>query len=192
MTAATSSQQSSKPPHRLTREQVVARYAPCRDPNWTPEREAAFFESLPTGKAARTVRRDVPWQVKDYAEKVLGAVRVSASYASTLCAILIAFAAADAHGTELRLTQRMEQYGPPQTMRTIQAQLLQAGLLVKVVREQGGGFVGPVHVYAPTPPVRFSPATWADWEAMCRACERGPTSYPDEALALSGIESVPF
>lgn len=171
--------------HKLTREEVAIKYAPKPDPNWTPEREAAFFRSLPKGSASRAGGSCPLWLINDFAREVLGAKRISAGHTATLKALLHVFAEADSWGTEVRISQRMEQYGSPQSIRTIQAQMHKAGLLRKVKREQGSGFVGTVYVYAP------KSATWADYEEALRMRD-GEADYPDQALLATGITEVPF
>lgn len=177
------------PLRRLSREEVQRKYAPRTDKDWTAEREAAFFAALPLRTAStRAQRRASAWLVQEYAREVLGACRVSAGYTSTLSAVLGAFAMADEAGNEVRISQRMAQYGTPQTLRTIQTQMERAGVLARVVREQGAHFVGEVYVYSPPPTV------WSTGglEAAYRACERGPAAYSDLALAHSCTDAVPF
>lgn len=177
---------------RLSPEGVAIRYAPPGDPSWTAEREAAFFQTLLKTSATKAVRQDSVWLVEEYARGTLGSKRASTGYISTLRSILRDFAAADETGAEVRVTQRMPRYGPPQSIRTVQRQMEAKGVMTKVVREQGGGFVGSVYVYAPAPPVRFRRATLADLEAAFRACERGTAPYSDEAIASTSIESILF
>lgn len=170
---------------RLSPDEVRRKYAPIPDVDWTPEREAAFFAAL--------AKRGLPTQpvkrlrlVSEYATETLGAQRMSCSYLDALCAVLGAFAEADRCGLEVRLSQRMAQYGTPQTLRTIQAQMEKAGVLTKEVRSQGHGFVGTVYVYAPPK------SPWPPPEDLEAARERRAVPYPIESLVDIGIDDAPY
>lgn len=161
------------------------KYAPIPDKEWTAEREAAFFASLPKSiPPVQSKEREA--LVRQYAGETLGALRMSRGYVDALGAVLGTFAEADRHGQEVRLSQRMAQYGSPQTLRTIQSQMAGAGLLTKDVRSQGGGFVGTVFTYK-TPKPR-----WLRRRDLEAAIERWSRAYPTEALADLGIDEVPF
>lgn len=176
---------SPAPTLKLSPEEVRRKYAPKPDKEWTPEREAAFFASLSRlVPPVQSKEREV--LVREYARATLGALRMSRGYVDALGAVLGAFADADRHGQEVRLSQRMAQYGTPQTVRTIQSQMAGAGLLTKDVRSQGGGFVGAVFTYK-TPKPR-----WPRRKDLEVAIERWSRPYPPEALADIGIDDVPF
>lgn len=177
---------NSRPPTlRLPPDEVRRKYAPTPDKDWTPEREAAFFAALAKlGPPAQPAGRQ-PF-VREYASGTLGAQRVSCSYLDALGAVLGAFAEADRYGLEVRLSQRMAQYGTPQTLRTIQAQMERAGVVTKDVRSQGHGFVGTVYVY--TPPE----SPWPSPDDLEAARERRAAPYPSESLVDLGIDDAPY
>lgn len=176
---------SPPPTLRLSREEVQRIYAPPVDSKWTPEREAAFFASLPKLRApAQSKEREL--LVREYAKDTLGAQRVSHGYLEALGTVLGAFAEADRAAVEVRLSQRMTKYGTPQTLRTIQTQMETAGVLTREVRSQGFGFVGQVYVYKPF----RSP--WLCTEDLEEMRERRAAPYPNESLTGLGIEDVPF
>ncbi|MBK1684850.1 hypothetical protein CKO18_14925 [Rhodoferax fermentans] len=178
----------SAPAVRLSREEVAAKYGPKVDQNWTPEIEEAFFQSLPTTPPPVRMSPAKRHLLREFACATLGAKRVSEKYLDTLGSVLHSFAVADRAGGEVVLSQRSAQHGEPQTIRTIQGQMVDAGLLVKEVRSQGHGFVGSVFVYSPR---RHSKATWDDLNAACRAAEQdGVSLWPLPANIRPG--DVPY
>ena len=182
---------SSAPAVRLSREEVAAKYGPKVDPNWTPEIEEVFFQSLPTTPPPVRMSPAKRHLLREFACATLGAKRVSEKYLDTLGSILHGFAVADRAGGEVVLSQRSAHHGEPQTLRTIQAQMYCAGLLVKQVRSQGQGFVGPVFVYSPLSPPRTRKATWEDLDALCRATEQDQ-GHPWQRPANLRPEDVPY
>ena len=174
----------------LTREEVQAKYAPVPDLAWTTEVETAFFAGLPRSLSRNrtTANFEKAMLVREYGKGELKANRVSAKYLSTLGAILGDFCDADLHSTECLVAQRNERLGPANTIRTIQAQMLTAGRLVKRTRPQGHGFVGEVFVYAPVPVYRHRVASAAALEMACRSAEgEGPYLSPPSNLAGADI-----
>ena len=170
---------------KLSREEVQARYAPIPDTNWTPEVEAEFFTRLPKPKP-----RYAALQIRAFAAETLGAKRMSEGYISTLGAVLEKMVEADRSKAECLIPQRNEQLGTPDTIRTIQAQMLAAGLLVKEVRPQGKGFVGEVFVYRPRAVYRYRVATPEYLEELYRACEGESPACP--VPANISPEDVPY
>ena len=158
---------------KLTRDEVIAKYGPIRDPAWTPEVASAFFAGLPKAVYRHSVRLDDQraMLVRDYGTAALMAKRMSDAFVITLATILDRFAEADALGTECVISQRDRLLGTERTIRTIQAKMLASGLLVKETRPQGHGFVGDVFVYAPCPPYRYRKATSEYLEQSCRDSE---------------------
>lgn len=137
-------------PHKLTREQVLAKYGPVPNTFRTPEALEAFLKVAglrsPCGVPLDPVRAML---VHDYGKATLKAQRMGSTYLFALGAILGLFAAADFRGRECTVAQRDGCLGPPNIIRNIQAQMHAAGVLSKETRPQGRGFVGSVHVYAP-------------------------------------------
>lgn len=164
---------------RLTREQVQAKYAPVPDLLWTLEIEARFFAGLPKAAYRHTTKPDAlrALLIRDFGKVTLKAKRLSAAYISTLGAILGDFAETDTIGNECLISQRDEHLGTARAIRTIQAQMLQADLLVKETRPQGHGFVGEVFVYASRPLYCHRKATWELLETTHRRAE-GEYPYP--------------
>jgi hypothetical protein len=157
----------------LSRAEVIAKYSPISDPLWTPEIEAEFFLNLPkrihteiSGLASKRGRL-----LREFAKQTLQAKRMSAGYVSTLGAILGKFADADADGSECLISQRTEQLGSSREIRTIQAQLFSAGILITATRSQGKGFIGKVFLYAPKPCHQYRKATTASLEKSYRKHE---------------------
>lgn len=170
------------------------KYAPIPDPLWTPAREAAFFLSLPVGQGRIPVRMspEKGMLLREFARNTLHAKRVSDKYLATLGSILSSFATADRDGTEVLVPQRSEQHGEPRTIRTIQAQMVSAGLLDREVRTQGYGFIGAVFVYSARPPFRFQKATTEALEETYRVTE-GECPYPAEQLPVNLMpEDIPY
>lgn len=166
---------------RLTRDEVLAKYSPIPHAFCTPEAEEAIFAGLPApsyrGGSTPSAERDT--LVREFAKGTLKAKRQSSAYISTLGTILRDFADADHQGTECLVTQRGG-YGTERTVRTIQAQMLRADLLIRQVRSQGYGFVGEVFVYSPIQLHRHRIAT-DDYLEQCyrehegqRPCHRHP------------------
>lgn len=179
---------------RLSREEVVLKYGPTPDPLWTAEKEAAFFLKLNsvTRKTHQKMSSERHMLIKEFARDTLEAKRVSDKYISTLGSILSSFAAADKDGSECLVPQRAEHHGEPQTIRTIQTQMFNSGLLVKEVRTQGFGFVGNVFVYAPRSPFRSRCGNTAFLEDDYRAFE-GEHQYSSGQLPANlKPEDVPF
>ena len=158
---------------RLSREAVQAKYSPIPDPLWTPEVEAQFFAGLPKTTYRETVKAadEKEMLIREFGKKTLNAHRMSAGYISTLRVILGEFADADDTKTECLISRRAVQRGTPDTIRTIQAQMLTAGYLVKTIRPQGKGFVGDVFVYAPQARYRHRTATQEILERAYRDSE---------------------
>lgn len=186
--------QQEKSGLRLSREEVTAKYAPKPDPLWTADREEAFFLNLDT-VSRRTYTRmsgERYHLVKEFARDTLHAKRISDKYISTLGSILGSFATADKDGSECLVPRSAEQHGDPRTIRTIQTQMFNAGLLVKEVRTQGHGFIGSVFVYSPRAPFRHRAGNAASIEADYRAFE-GEHQYSVEQLPVNLTpEDVPF
>jgi hypothetical protein len=158
---------------RLSPEEVRAKYGPTPNPLWTPEVDAAFVATLPQRTRRNFIDQDSEKKMllREFANETLEAQRMSAGYVSTLGAILGKFADADADGAECLISQRSEQLGSANEIRTIQAQLLNAGILVTETRSQGKGFVGSVFVYSPKPHFRYRKATTASLEKSYRKYE---------------------
>ena len=165
---------------KLSREEVIAKYSPVADPKWTEEVAAEFFAGLPRATYRESVNPedDKAMLLREFATGPLKAKRMSANYLSTLGAILGQFADADADGTEYAIARRDDHLGTEKTIRTIQAQMLTAGLLVKETRTQGHGFVGPVFIYSPSPPYRYRKATSAYLEKSYRLHEGEAPACP--------------
>ena len=185
-------QEESRSPLKLSREEVQARYAPIPDPNWTPEVEAEFFARLPDPSYRQAVKpnEEKEMLIREFATETLGAKRMSEGYISTLAAVLGQFADADTEDTECLISRRNEDLGTEKTLRTIQAQMLAAGLLVKETRSQGKGFVGDVFVYSPRDGYRYRMATSAYLERSYRATE-GEAPCPPVPANISP-EDVPY
>jgi hypothetical protein len=158
---------------RLSREAVQAKYSPIPDPLWTPEVEAEFFARLPKATYRQAVKPNEKKEmlIREFAKDFLDARRMSTNYISTLAAVLCQFADADTENTECLIARRNDKLGTEKTLRTIQAQMLAAGLLVKKTRFQGHGFVGEVFVYCPRAVYRHRVATSAYLERSYRDSE---------------------
>jgi hypothetical protein len=177
---------------KLTREEVIAKYSPTPDPLWTPEVEARFFASLPAASYRQVTTLDDTKAalIQEFAKETLNAKRMAAAYVVALGVILSRFADADDDGTECLISQRDQRIGTPATIRSIQVQMEAVGLLVRLKRAQGHGFVGDVFVYAPRQPLRHRRATPDYLEQSYRACE-GEAPYPVAPSNLSH-DMVPF
>jgi hypothetical protein len=177
---------------KLSREEVQARYAPIPDPNWTPEVEAEFFARLPDPSYRQAVKpnEEKEMLIREFATDILGAKRMSEGYRATLAAVLGEFADADLAATECLISQRDDTLGTAKTLRTIQAQMLAAGLLVKETRSQGHGFVGDVFVYSPCTVYRYRVATSAYLERSYRETEGEAPCRP--VPANISPEDVPY
>jgi len=158
---------------RLTREEVIAKYGPLPDPLWTPEVEARFFAGLPEKipRHSSGVDDEKTMLIREFAKQTLKAERLRDGYVSTLGAILGLFADADSIGDECLFSQRDDGLGSAKTIRTIQAQMVCSGHLVREVRTQGHGFVGEVLIYSPLPSYRHRKATTDYLEDSYRATE---------------------
>lgn len=88
--------------------------------------------------------------LREYATVTLNSQRISRSYLTTLSAVLGEIASAERGWAECTISQRDDQLGPRASLRTIQAQLEAAGVLIRVTRAQGHGFVGDVLIYRPS------------------------------------------
>ena len=152
---------------------MQARYAPIPDPNWTPEVEAGFFARLPKATYRQAVKptEEKEMLIREFATDIFEAKRMSVNYISTLGAVLGQFVDADMEDTECLIARRSAKLGTEKTLRTIQAQMLAAGLLVKEVRSQGKGFVGEVFVYRPRAVYRYRVATAEYLERSYRETE---------------------
>lgn len=184
-------QEESRSPLKLSREEVQARYAPIPDPNWTPEVEAEFCSRLPErtfGEVAKP-NEEKEMLIREFATDILGAKRKSAGYISTLAAVLGQFADADMQGTECLIARRNGKLGTEKTLRTVQGQMLDAGLLVRATRSQGKGFVGKVFIYCPRAAYRHRVATSAYLERSYRetegeaACSPFPANFSPEDIS---------
>lgn len=153
---------------------ILRKYAPQTDALIPEELVSETFLLLP--KAFRSPSLKMcpvkSMLIKEFARNTLQAKRISDKYISTLGSILSSFATADKEGAELLVSQRSEQHGKPKTLRTIQTQMFNAGLLDKEIRAQGLGFVGAVFVYSPRSPFRCCKATAEATEEAYRASER--------------------
>lgn len=178
---------------RLTRDQVIAKYAPVRHPQWTPEVEAQFFAGLPAPSYRHTIKLNAEkaMLVREFATETLKAKRQSAGYISTLGAVLGEFAKADANGTEYVLTRRGG-HGTEKTVRTIQVQMLDAGMVVRDIRSHGYGFVGAVFVYSPIPPHRHRIGTEKYLEECHRKHEGQSAGHRHPIPANLSPADVPF
>ncbi|NMM09971.1 MAG: hypothetical protein HHJ16_06835 [Polaromonas sp.] len=177
---------------KLSRAEVQAKYAPIPDPNWTPEVEAEFFARLSKATYRQAVNPDdeKAMLIREFATDILDAKRLNANYISTMAAVLGQFADADTEDTECLIARRNKQLGTPDTIRTIQAQMLSAGLLVKETRSQGHFFVGEVFVYRPRAVYRHRVATSAYLEKLYRVCEGESSTCPVPANIPP--EDVPY
>jgi hypothetical protein len=177
---------------QLSLEEVQAKYSPIPDPRWTPEIEAEFFSRLPARSRCDLIQPDSEkvMLLREFAKETLKAKRMSAGYISTLGAILGKFADADEDGGECLIARRSEQLGTQDSIRAIQGQLFNAGVLVNEKRAQGKGFVGGVFVYSPNPPYRYRKATAAYIEKSYREHEG---EWPCHALPVNlQPEDVPY
>ncbi len=124
--------------------------------------------------------------VRDFAKVELRADRLRDGYVSTLWAILGLFADADSVGGECVISRREDSLGSEKTIRTIQAQMLRSGHLVREIRTQGHGFVGEVLIYSPLPTYHYRTATVAYLEMAHRLTEgvrpnlNAPANLPPE------------
>jgi len=110
-----------------------------------------------------------------FAKDSLGALRTSAKYLDALGRILWRFSKAERGRAVVVVSAHDEALGARQTLRTLQRQLLSAGLLVPQVRSQGQGFAGEVFVHKPPSKGR----TYRTYEEACRQHEgEGPSSLP--------------
>jgi hypothetical protein len=141
--------------------EVTAKYARSPDPSWSLDIEAEFFARLDerypiSVPGRRRLGKVLPLTaskaalLREYATDTLGAQRLSSSYLATLSAVLGRMAIAERRWTDCVITQRDDELGPRQTLRTIQAQLVAAEILTKETRSQGHGFVGDVFVCRPS------------------------------------------
>lgn len=175
---------------KLTREEVIAKYGPVRDPLWTPEVEAAFFARLPPASYRHSVKLDDvrAMLVRDFGTADLKAHRMGAAYVSTLGATLGLFSEADRYGVECLVSHRDNRLGPPNIIRNIQEQMHNAGLLVKQTRAQGHGFIGSVYVYSPQERYRHRKATGGYLEQLYRGTEgENPVPPIPENLAPDDV-----
>ena len=177
---------------KLSREEVQARYAPLPDRYWTPEVEAEFFARLPKASYRQAVKPDEEKEmlIREFAKDFLKAKRMSTDYISTLAAVLCQFADADIEGTECLIARRNNKLGTEKTLRTLQAQMLAAGLLVKETRSQGKGFAGEVFVYCPRAVYRHRVATAVYLERSYRNSE-GEAAFTPVPDNISP-EDVPY
>ena len=177
---------------KLSRAEVIAKYSPTPDPLWTPEIEAEFFLNLPmqTHREILGLAYEKEMLLREFAKGTLQAKRMSAGYVSTLGAILGKFADADTDGGECLISQRTEQLGSGREIRTIQAQLFNAGILVTKTRSQGKGFFGSVFVYSPKPRYQYRKATTASLEESYRKHEGESSGHPMPTNLQP--EGVPF
>jgi hypothetical protein len=131
---------------QLSRSEVQTKYGPPGDPRWTPEVEKDFLALLdrrrPHDYCPTKVRL-----LREYAVDTLGAKRLSIGYLAGLGSVLAKIAVADCYSIEWVFSQRDDRLGPRRTLRTIQTQMEAVGLLVRVARTQGHGFIGDVLVY---------------------------------------------
>ena len=155
---------------KLSQEEVRAKYGPTPNPLWTPEVDAAFLATLPEKTRTDHIKLDSKKEMllREYAKETLKAQRMGTGYVATLGAILGKFADADNNRGECLISQRTEQLGTANQIRTIQSQLLNAGILVTKTRSQGKGFVGSVFVYSPKQAYQYRKATAASLERAYR------------------------
>jgi hypothetical protein len=155
---------------RLSQEEVRTKYGPTPNALWTPEIDAAFVATLPhkTHPDFIKLSRQKEMLIRQFAKESLKAQRMGVGYVETLGAILGKFAEADNNRGECLISQRTEQLGTANQIRTIQAQLLSAGILVTKTRSQGKGFVGSVFVYSPKQAYQYRKATAACLEKAYR------------------------
>lgn len=91
--------------------------------------------------------------IREFAKETLKAKRLNDGYLAALGSILRKLAVSGLYGVECRVSQRSENLGTTKSIRTIQGQLSDVGVLLRKTRTQGKGFVGPVFLYSP--PNRF-------------------------------------
>jgi hypothetical protein len=177
---------------KLSREEVIAKYSPTPDPLWTAEVNAKFFANLPANSPRQSVSMgdEKEMLIRDFAKVALRAGRLRDGYVSTLGGILGLFADADLIGGECLVSQRDNLLGTAKTLRTIQAQMLRSGHLVRETRPQGHGFVGEVLVYSPLPIYRHRPAS-ADYLERAYRNTEGVSSKLSTPVNLSP-EDVPY
>lgn len=128
--------------------------------------------------------------IRGFAEETLKARRLGTGYLHALSGILAKFAEADTHGTECRIARRGGHFGTEMTVRTLQAQMLAVGLLVRETRSQGHRYVGDVFLYAPRSPTRYRKAT-PEYLEKCYRENEGQRPCPALPSNLNG-EDVPF
>ena len=137
---------------------MTTKYAPTSDPEWTLDKEARFFATLDAHYPYKAFTRKGSGKVeplsaleaallREYATDTLDAKRLSGSYLTTLSAVMSKIANAERGRSDCTISQRDDRLGPRPTLRTIQAQLEVAGVLHRVTRTQGHGFVGEVFLY---------------------------------------------
>ncbi len=157
-------------------------HAPYPDPYWTLELESEFFARLNArhprgstylGGALETTPLCPAKELllREYANHTLQAQRLSQDYLYTLEAVLVEIGEAEREHTECRISQRDSALGTRRTLRTIQAQLESAGVLIRVKRPQGHNFVGDVLVHKPNSPRYSCRSAAEEMERLFRACE---------------------
>ena len=87
--------------------------------------------------------------IREFAKETLEAKRLNDGYLAALGLILRKLAVAGLYGIECRVSQRSKNLGKQDSIRTIQGQLFDAGVLHSETRTQGKGFAGPVFIYSP-------------------------------------------
>lgn len=177
---------------KLSRNEVRLKYKPIPDPNWTPEIEAEFFARLPRASYRHSVKpsEEKEMLLREFATGNLSAKRLGIQYLSTMSSVLGEFAEANLLGNECLISQRNDKLGSVKTLRTIQAQLLSAGILTKETRSQGHGFVGAVFVYCPKDVFRHRSFTQKYMEQLYRAHEGEVPAGPIPANILP--EDIPY
>ena len=87
--------------------------------------------------------------LREFAKETLKAKRLNDGYLAALGSILRKLAVAGLYSIECRVTQRSANLGRQDSIRTIQGQLFDAGVLHSETRTQGKGFTGLVFMYLP-------------------------------------------
>jgi hypothetical protein len=175
---------------------VAHKYSPTPDLRWTLEIEAEFFARLDEQHPSSPIGRKwtgkaIPLSpskaalVREYATDTLHAQRLSSSYLTTLSAVMGNIASAERGHSECTISQRDDRLGPRPSLRTIQAQLEVAEVLVRISRPQGRGFVGDVFVYRPSRTYVPHDDPAGDLEASYRAGEGEADFLP----CLSQVET---
>lgn len=138
---------------RLTREEVIAKYAPVPHGIWAPEEIDAILVALPIRRSPHTAELSPEKEmlVREFARETLQAKRMSSSYVEALSALLGRFADADISGADY-IPSRRRGPGTEKTRRNLLLQLEVAGLMKRQTKTQGLGFVGEVFVYSPVSP----------------------------------------